>query len=303
MTALVETTRARGAAANSDPLIGSTVGGFSVERRLGAGMSSTVYLAREMTTGRTVALKILGVCFARSSAHERRFLREARIAARLRHPNVVRVFAYGRDESTGAVFIAMEYVNGGTLRDHLAERGTLDVEEVIQLSRQVARALAHTRGHGIVHRDIKPENLLVSLDGTIKLADFGVALDVRPGAEAGLGGAPGTLRYMAPEQLDGSPVDYRADLYALGITLHVALTGAAPFADKKGADLRDAKTRLEALSPPYNGDIPRELVLLVSRLIRRRPEERPWSALEVLAALRGVSRPPTASGSSIRFAA
>jgi serine/threonine-protein kinase len=303
MTTLVETTPARQTAEISDPLIGSAIGGFRVERRLGVGMSSTVYLARELTTGRTVALKVLDASFARSVAHERRFLREARIAARLDHPNVARVFAFGRDESTGAVFfIAVEYVNGGTLGDHLAERGTLDVAETIHLARQVARALAHIRGHGIVHRDIKPENLLVSLDGTIQLADFGVALDVRPGVDADLGGAPGTPRYMAPEQLDGSPVDYRADLYAFGVTLHVALTGAAPFGDKKGVDLREAKTTLEAMSSLYSSDVPPELVRLVARLIRRRPEERPQSTLEVLAALSSVAQPPTASG-SMRYAA
>ncbi len=316
MISTLETARAPFFPTPRDRLIGAVVGGFRVERRIGAGMTSTVYLGRHVATGRSVALKVLHADLARRSVHERRFVREAWLAARLDHPNIVRVFECGRDRSTDAVFIATEHVVGGTLRDRLVAGGALGVEDGARLARQVACALAHLGERGVVHRDVKPANLLVHLDGTIKLADFGVALDVRSGVDVDLGGTPGTPRYMAPEQLRGAPVDHRADLYALGVTLYVALTGADPFADRKGVDLRQAKTTLEAPIPfrddggPFCDDgglfrddvVSRELVELVTLLIRRRPEERPRSAREVLETLSRISRPPTVPGSG-RFAA
>jgi len=188
---------------------------YLIERRLGNGGMATVYLARDPKLERTVAVKLLADNFSEDDDARRRFEREARLAAKLDHPNVVRVFDVGEDG--GRPFIVMEHVDGGTLAD-LTKRRRLPRERALGLLGQACAGLGHAHREGLVHRDVKPSNLLISQgDGRLKIADFGIA---RAADEAGItrtGFVLGTQPYMAPEQLAGGKLTAATDVYALGV--------------------------------------------------------------------------------------
>ncbi|MCB0878263.1 MAG: serine/threonine protein kinase, partial [Thermoleophilia bacterium] len=185
----------------NDPLVGSTYDGrYRIERRIGSGGMANVYLAQDETLGRRVAIKVLHQRYAEDSQFVERFLREASAAARLNHPNIVQVYDRGQADST--YYIAMEYVDGMTLKDLVRRRGALTEQEVLAYGRQALHALRFAHRNGIVHRDIKPHNMMVDTDGRLKIADFGIA---RAAADAdhGLteaGSIVGTAQYLSPEQ-------------------------------------------------------------------------------------------------------
>ena len=201
-------------------------GRYAVERTLGRGGMATVYLAHDTVLGRPVALKVLAEHLADDESFRARFLREARLAARIAHPNVVQVYDAGGDEA--GLFIAMEYVDGESLAEELARRGRLSAGEVVDLGRQLAAALAAAHAAGLVHRDVKPPNVLRSRDGTVKLGDFGIAHSHDSTALTAHGSVLGTAAYLSPEQARAEPVTGAADLYALGVVLYEALTGRWP---------------------------------------------------------------------------
>ena len=201
-------------------------GRYEVERTLGRGGMATVYLAHDTVLGRPVALKVLAEHLAGDESFRARFLREARLAARIAHPNVVQVYDAGGDEA--GLFIAMEYVDGESLAEELARRGRLSAGEVVDLGRQLAAALAAAHAAGLVHRDVKPPNVLRARDGTVKLGDFGIAHSHDSTALTAHGSVLGTAAYLAPEQARAEPVTGAADLYALGVVLYEALTGRWP---------------------------------------------------------------------------
>jgi len=198
-------------------------GRYEVERPLGHGAMAVVDLARDRELGRPVALKRLAENLARDDEIRPRFLREARLAARLSHPNVVRVYDVG--ESDGRPFIAMEHVDGESLAELLARRGRLPAGEAAALGVQAARALAAAHDAGLVHRDVKPHNLLLGRDGTLKLGDFGIAFGLEGTKLTVAGTVLGTAAYLAPEQARGERVTSAADVYALGVVLVELLTG------------------------------------------------------------------------------
>jgi serine/threonine-protein kinase len=237
---------------------------------------ATVDLAHDAELDRPVALKRLAENLARDEELRRRFLREARLAARLAHPNVVRVFDVGEDD--GRPFIAMEYVEGETLAEVVARRAPLPVSEAARLGTQMCAGLAAAHAAGLVHRDVKPHNLLLGTDGVLKLGDFGIAAG-QEGTRLTLAGTVlGTAGYLAPEQARGEQVTAAADIYAVGAVLYELLTGEpsrtagslAELGSEDGFRPPDLAARVPAAPP--------ELVAAVTACLSARPEDRPSSA-------------------------
>src|SRR4051794_26889604 len=210
-------------------------GRYEIVRPLGHGAMALVDLARDLELDRPVALKRLADNLARDEELHARFLREARLAARLSHPNIVRVYDVGDDD--GVPFIAMEYVEGETVADLLARRGVLREREVAALGEQLFRALEASHAAGLVHRDVKPQNLLLRGDGVLKLGDFGVAVGLGGTRLTMAGTVLGTAAYLAPEQARGEDVTPAADVYAGGAVLYELLTAHPPRPPASLADL------------------------------------------------------------------
>ena len=231
-------------------------GRYRVERPLGHGAMSTVDLALDVELDREVALKRLAENLSRDDDLRARFKREARLAARLAHPNVVRIYDIGEDDD-GRPFIAMEYVAGETLAELLARRGPLPAREVAELGIQACRALAAAHEAGLVHRDVKPQNLLLRSDGVLKLGDFGVAFGLEGTRLTMAGTVLGTAAYLAPEQARGEEVTAAADVYGLGAVLYELLTGRPPRNPATLAEL----SRTTAI--PVPDDAPPELARIV----------------------------------------
>ncbi len=187
---------------------------------------ATVYTALDTRLERIVALKVMHPVFADDEEFVARFIREAKSAARLSHPNVVAVFDQGED--AGHVFLAMEYVHGRTLRDLVRERGRLTPQEALSILAPVLSALAAAHAAGIIHRDIKPENVLLADDGRVKVADFGLARAMA-GRQTTTSTLIGTVAYLAPEQITRGVADARTDVYSAGVVLFEMLTAPPPY--------------------------------------------------------------------------
>src|SRR5438105_6513488 len=237
---------------------------------------ATVDLMHDVELDRPVALKRLAENLARDDDLRRRFVREARLAARLSHPNVVRVFDVGEDD--GRPFIAMEYVDGETLAELLARRGRLPASEVARLGVQACAALAAAHAAGLVHRDVKPQNLILGRDGVLRLSDFGIAV-AHEGTQLTLVGTVlGTAGYLAPEQARGEQVTAAADLYALGAVLYELLAGEPT---RSASSLTELGAGDGFQPPDVSGRLPAapaELVTAVTACLSVRPEDRPPSA-------------------------
>src|SRR4051812_23859202 len=209
----------------------AVAGRYALERELGRGGMGIVMLARDLSLERPVALKLLPAMLAAQPVLRERFLREARTAAGLSHPNIVPIHAV--EEVETIVFIAMAFVDGETLTERVRRTGPLPAREVARIMREVAWALAYAHGRGIVHRDIKPDNILIErASGRAMVTDFGIARPTTSSVSEQLtleGQLIGTAAFMSPEQGAGEPVDGRSDLYALGGVGFYALTGRAPF--------------------------------------------------------------------------
>jgi serine/threonine protein kinase len=188
-------------------------GRYTLERRLGAGGMAAVWLARDERLGRHVAIKALSDTLAGEEGYVRRFRREARVAAGLSHPNLVRVFDFGDDPRP---YLVMEYVEGGTLAEHLRDERELDCNGLV---RRLLDALVHVHEAHIVHRDVKPANVLMGTDRRARLTDFGIAQPEDATQLTQTGGVMGTMRYLAPEVLEGEPATPGSDLYALGMLI------------------------------------------------------------------------------------
>src|SRR3954454_118737 len=202
-------------------------GRYRAEKRLGAGGMAEVWCAEDEVLARRVAVKLMGGRFAEDPEFRERFRREAQAAAGLTHPNIVAIF--DRSEWNGTPYIAMELVDGKTLKELVTERGPLPPDVAISLTEQVLQALGYAHRRGIVHRDIKPQNVIIDRDGQAKVADFGIARAGDTSQMTQTGAIVGTMQYLSPEQAEGRPVDRRADLYSAGIVLYELLTGRVPF--------------------------------------------------------------------------
>jgi serine/threonine protein kinase len=267
-------------------------GRYRIEGDLGHGGMAAVYRARDAELDRPVAIKVLAEHLAGNPAFRDRFLREARLAARLSHPNVVQVFDAGEDE--GRPFIVMEYVEGEPLADTLKREGRLAPAYVVDLALQVCGGLEHAHAAGLVHRDIKPGNLLVRGDGVVKVADFGIARAAETTKLTQIGSVLGTAAYLSPEQAAGEEVTAAADIYSLGCVLYEALTGRTPYVFQNLAELAVKHQQPIAPVRELAREVPEELEAAVMRCLARNPEYRPDSAAELARELAAASpEPPT----------
>jgi eukaryotic-like serine/threonine-protein kinase len=251
-------------------------GRYRLEQTLGHGGMATVYLAYDEELHRQVAIKLLAEHLAGDADFRKRFLREARLAARLSHPNVVSVYDAGEAED-GRPFIVMEYVPGTTF----VELGQIAPGEAVELTTQACRGLAHAHAAGLVHRDVKPQNLLLRDDGTVKVADFGIALAAETTALTQVGTVLGTAAYLSPEQALGEQVTAAADVYSLGAVLYELLTGRPPYAFDSLADLA-AKQTSGQIAPvgELAPEVPPNVEDAVMRSLARNPAYRPASAAD-----------------------
>ncbi len=232
-----------------DPRVGSGLAGrYQIESRIERGGMATVYRGRDLILGRDVAIKVMHAALATDPTFAERFRLESQNAARLNHPNVVTVYDCG--DSDGEPYIVMELINGTSLRSLLDRFGHLDSPTARHVARGVAAALDHAHMKGIVHRDVKPENVLVTPDGQVKVADFGIAKALGPESTRLTTDRPiGTIAYVAPEQLTGTNVDGRADVYALGAMTYEMLTGRPPFRGETPQAVAAARFRDPVLTP------------------------------------------------------
>ncbi len=282
---LTDPARARPKDPESDDLGGDYFAHFRIERLLGRGGMGEVYLATDVALDRSVALKVLGREISDDPTSRDRFVREARAQARINHPNICHIYFIG--EQYGRLFFAMELVEGENLQQRIDRMGRLPHGEVVDLARMAAAGLAEAHKYGFTHRDVKPSNLMIDKHGVLKVADFGL-VDAAPRGENEDNAAAaivGTPRYMAPEQSRGESVDFRADMYALGVTLHHLIAGAPPFGGRTVTEL--VAQHLGEPRPRFAEDTA-HLEALCDRLMAKRPVDRFASYDELLASLEQV---------------
>src|SRR6059036_3311595 len=266
--------------------------GFPVE--LGAGAMAITYRARDTVLNSTVALKVIDRKVAENPGARSRFLREARAAANIHHPNVARVTFYG--EQDGECFYAMELVEGETLEARVRRDGPMPLALALQLIEQAARALAVAEVCGVVHRDIKPSNLMLESDAsgtvTVKLIDYGVAkvmgTQTEPGAEQTQAGFIGTPAFASPEQFAGagqSRIDTRSDIYSLGVTLWYLLSGRTPFVGRTREEIRARQTSELPFEQLRSLHLPGQVITLLKSMLAPDPKDRPQTARELLSAV------------------
>ncbi|NLI01271.1 MAG: protein kinase [Chthonomonadales bacterium] len=259
--------------------------------------NDVVYEAVDITMGRRLAIKELlippNLTGAARAERVERFNREARAAGKLSHHNIVTVYDFGEDN--GRYYIAMEYLEGGTLRDTLQARGALAPPEAVDIGSQVLSALAHAHAHSVIHRDVKPDNIHMLPDGLIKLTDFGIARLSEEASLTGDGQVFGTPSYMSPEQIEGRFVDHRSDLFSLGVVLYEMVAGRKPFTGDSVVSITYAIMHAEP--PPLMG-VPYPLERIISRALSKDPSMRYQSAAEMRAALKDSLALPAAFSAS-----
>jgi predicted Ser/Thr protein kinase len=279
---------------------GAEVGSYRIERELGRGGMGIVYVAEDTRLGRRVALKALAPSYTHDPQRRERLRKEAQAAARLSHPNIATVFAL--EEIGGELFIASEYVPGQTLRAEL-EAGTMAVARMLDISVQVARALAAAHACGIVHRDLKPENVVCGEQGSVKILDFGIArspaIAGQPRArltEAGM--IVGTPGYMSPEQIEAQDIDFRSDIFSLGVVLYELATGVHPFEGRTAASTIGRILALDPCPPSQLRPLPAEFDRIIRKCLQKRPADRYQSTSDLaldLDQLGGGARPTPAA--------
>jgi serine/threonine protein kinase len=272
---------------------GATVGAYTIVRELGRGGMGRVYLASDERLGRAVALKALAPHFVRDPAQRERLRREARAAAGLTHPGICTVYAL--EEVDGELYIASEFVEGHTLGEEIRSGRPPSSRDVLRTARDLADALASAHARNIVHRDLKPDNVMRTVDGRLKILDFGLARIDTPDriAPATIATQPGLLigtpAYMSPEQINGQPVDARADVFAFGVLLYEYACGVHPFLGS--TTLATVARVLESDARPIAARCPEisgALADVISRCLRKAPAERYGTAAEIAAALGAV---------------
>lgn len=276
---------ASGGAPASGEVMGSveqSLGGrYRLDRELGKGGMGVVYLAKDSQLDRPVALKFLGSMVDNNEEYRQRFIREARTAAKISHPNIVNI--YDISASIGKAYIAMEYIEGPNLHKYLGMKKKLEVREAISIVGQACGALAAIHEAGIVHRDIKPDNILLAKGGLVKLTDFGLA-KAEDNRMTRTGIVMGTPSYMSPEQVLGKDADPRSDIYSLGLVFHECVVGKTVFPD--GDVLERQLTEVPPRPSEQVEGIPETLDALIMKCLEKKPEDRVQSAKELLELLR-----------------
>jgi eukaryotic-like serine/threonine-protein kinase len=274
----------------ANPRMGTVVDErYRLDHKIGSGGMADVWLAEDTELDRSVAIKILHDRFAQDKEFVQRFQREAQSAAGLQHPNVVGIFDRGVFRDT--YFIAMEYVDGPSLKDLV--KGGMDVKDAIDFTRQILAAARFAHRKGIVHRDLKPQNVLIDAEGRVRVADFGIARAGENSDITATGSVMGTAQYISPEQAQGKPTTPRSDIYSIGVILYEALTGRVPFEGESAVavalkQVSEAPRRPSAINP----NIPPALDAVVMRALAKDPDARFKDADAFLRALDAAERAP-----------
>jgi len=266
---------------------GRTLGGYRLLQRLGRGGMGTVFRSLQLSLNREVALKILSPELSQDPAFRDRFLKEARAAGQLNHPNVVQVYDVDQDE--GLIFYAMEYVPGGTVEDRLNKEQMLTVDDALRMLLDAAKGLQYAELKKIVHRDIKPDNLMMTDMGSVKIADLGLALGTHEG-EGKSKSILGTPHFISPEQARSEPLDTRSDLYSLGATFFRVLTGKTMYHGENAKEI----IRKQVKEPPPSlrgerAEVPEKVAAIYNRLVQKDPADRFQSPTELIDAIDAVS--------------
>lgn len=268
----------------ADPMIGRTLGKYLIRRKLGAGGMGVVYEAQDTILRRSVAIKLPPPHVSADAEALQRFLHEAQAAASLSHANVVAIYEVNQEH--GILYIAMELVRGGSTEDFLRAQGPFDWREATRIVRGACRGLAAAHAAGLIHRDVKPANIMRAGDGSVKLADFGLAKNIDQ-AVATLSvnsRVVGTPNFMSPEQCGAEPIDDRSDVYSLGATYYALLSGKPPFSGKASLHVMFAHCSSPSPDPrEVNPDIPESCVAVVQKAMAKDPADRYQSAVEMLA--------------------
>jgi eukaryotic-like serine/threonine-protein kinase len=269
-------------------MIGKTIDNYQIIEEIGRGGMGIVYKALDTSLEKIVALKMIDPNLAGDAGFLKRFKTEARALARLENPNIVIVHALRETEF--GLFMVMEYVDAQTVADHIREKGAFPVEEIIHITKQLLNAIGHAHTVEVIHRDIKPSNILVYNDGRVKVMDFGLAKVIRQRGPASTvtQGRAGTLYYMSPEQVKGlQNVDFRSDIYSLGMTVYEMCAGRVPF-EKTESDFSIQKQIVEGKIPSvniYNPSIPKQLHKIIQKSIEKDPNKRYQNCREMLEAI------------------
>ena len=255
--------------------------GYRIVREINRGPITTVYLAVQKNLDRPVFLKILNTHLKDQPDLTERFKREAKICARLKHPNIVQIFDFG--EVNGSFFISMEYLEGKSLAKIIADYNPLPLEIIFYITREIAKGLAYAHQFGVVHRDIKPANIMVENDGSVKITDFGLATHANFPTVTMQFSAVGTPAYMAPEQALGEEVTFKSDLFGLGATIYEMCVGQSPF---NGQNVAESVSKVLNFTPPAlhkkREDIPQWFSDLVAKLLSKKADQRLKSAKELI---------------------
>ena len=270
--------------------------GYKILGKLGAGAMAVVYSARQLSLNRMVAIKVLPKRFHENPEYVERFYREGQAAGKLNHPNIVQAIDVG--EAGGYHYFVMEYVEGKTIADDLTEGNVFSEGEALDIITQVAHALAHAHACGLIHRDVKPKNIMISKNGTVKLADMGLARETTDieAAQSEAGKAYGTPYYIAPEQIRGKiDIDGRADIYGLGATFYHMVTGRVPFMADDSSEVMRKHLREKLIPPDHiNTSLSAGVSEVIEIMMAKHKEKRYKNVEELLTDLEALcdGRPP-----------
>ncbi|MHC4840389.1 MAG: protein kinase domain-containing protein, partial [Planctomycetota bacterium] len=261
-------------------LIGQQIGGYRIEERLGRGAMGTVYKATQLSLNRTIALKVLSPDLVKDEKFCQMFVKEARAAGGLNHPNIVQVYDVG--DEAGQYFFSMEYAQKGSVLEEMGKGGALDMPRALEVIKQTCAALDYAERKGLVHRDIKPDNLMVMEDGAVKLGDLGLAMSGQE-LESEQEGVFGTPHYIAPEQAMGKPIDHRADIYALGATFYRMVSGRTLYTGTTVKEILKKQVR-EPHEPitEHVPDCPQAISNVIDRMLAKEPAERYQHGSDIL---------------------
>lgn len=253
------------------------IGNYRIQSKIAEGGMATIYRARDKNSKKTVALKVIKEEIAQDQVNKKRFINEGQIISAIDHPHIVKIFTQGEDQ--GRLFLAMEYLEGITLAQKLADPGPVAIPFAVQIIRQVASALQAIHARNILHRDIKPENIMLLEDEDkplVKLMDFGLARDLGTTRLTQSGMIIGTICYMPPEQLSRAPLTFAADIYSLGMVFYELLTGTKPFIGESSLEIMNQILTQSPISPSsLRSEIPENLDVLILKMVAKDPEQRP----------------------------
>ncbi len=277
--------------------VGQKKGDFQIKAEIGRGGMGTIYYAVDTMLNREVALKVIHPDLASNVQLMERFKVEAMTQGQMNHPNIVTVFSFNKIDEENV--IAMEYVDGKNLKDILREQKVLSISDAIFYLKQILKALEYSHSRNIIHRDIKPANILVDSDNRLKISDFGIAKVFGKQGLTKTGMLLGTPWYTPPEQIVGENIDFRSDLYSVGITFYEMVTGKVPFDSKTNSDFQVQKAHLETPPPRpsiFNPEIGTKIEKFILKALQKKPEKRFQSASEMLSAIREIEKKISETG-------